>query len=58
MLRKKVCLVGYGSTEYSRKSDRPLLSYYAEAMQNAMAQTGLTKKEINGFSMVTQASPG
>ena len=57
MLRKKVCLVGYGSTEYSRKSDRSLLSYYAEAMQNAMAQTGITKQEIHGFSMVTQASP-
>ncbi len=57
MLRKNVCLVGYGSTEYSRKSGRPLLSYYAEAMQSAMAQTGLTKKEIHGFSMVTQASP-
>ena len=57
MLRKKVCLVGYGATEYSRKSDRPLLSYYAEAMQNAMEQTGLKKSDIHGFAMVTQSSP-
>lgn len=57
MRRKGVCLVGYGSTEYSRKSDRHLLSYYAEAIQNALRQTGLEKKDISGFSITTQASP-
>jgi acetyl-CoA acetyltransferase len=57
MRRKKVCLVGYGSTEYSRKSDAPLLWYYAEAIRDALKRTGLRKKDIRGFSVTTQASP-
>ena len=49
--------MGYGSTEYSRKSEKPLLSYYSEAIHQALEQTGLQKKEIQGFSVTTQASP-
>ena len=56
MRRKKVCFVGYGSTEYSRKSEAAVLSYYAEAIRNALSQTGLHKKDIQGFSITTQAS--
>jgi acetyl-CoA acetyltransferase len=56
MRRKKVCFVGYGSTEYSRKSEAPVLWYYAEAIRNALNQAGLHKKEIQGFSVTTQAS--
>jgi acetyl-CoA acetyltransferase len=55
--RKKVCLVGYGSTEYSRKSEESVLWYYAEAIRDALKQTGLHKKDIRGFSITTQASP-
>ena len=57
MRRKKVCFVGYGSTEYSRKSEESRLGYYADAIRAALNQTGLKKKEINGFSITTQASP-
>lgn len=57
MRRKGVCFVGYGSTEYSRKSDEPLLRYYAEAIRRALDQTGLKKSDIQGFSVTTQASP-
>ena len=57
MRRQKVCFVGYGSTEYSRKSEASVLSYYAEAIRDALRQTGLHKKEIRGFSITTQASP-
>ena len=57
MRRKKVCFVGYGSTEYSRKSEASVLSYYAEAIRNALNQTGLRKKDIRGFAVTTQASP-
>ncbi|MFQ5802596.1 MAG: thiolase family protein [Candidatus Methylomirabilales bacterium] len=57
MRRKRVCLAGYGSTEYSRESDKPLLSYYAEAIQQALEQTGLEKNEVQGFSVTTQSSP-
>lgn len=49
--------MGYGSTEYSRKSEKPLLSYYSEAIHQALEQTGLQKKEIQGFSVTTQDSP-
>lgn len=49
--------MGYGSTDYSRKSEKPLLSYYSEAIHQALEQTGLQKKEIQGFSVTTQASP-
>jgi len=50
-------LVGYGSTEYSRKSEEPLLRHYAQAIGAALDQTGLKKSEIQGFSVTTQASP-
>lgn len=56
MRRKKVCFVGYGSTEYSRKSEAPLLWYYAEAIRAALQQTGLKKSAIQGLSITTQAS--
>src|SRR5262249_60246597 len=57
MRRKKVCFVGYGSTEYSRKSEASVLWYYAEAIRNALKQAGLHKKDIQGFSVTTQVSP-
>ena len=57
MPRKRVCFVGYGSTEYSRKSEEPLLSHYAEAIRRALQQSGLQKKDIQGLSVTTQASP-
>jgi acetyl-CoA acetyltransferase len=57
MRRKRVCFVGYGSTEYSRKSEASVLSYYGEAIRNALNQTGLRKKDIRGLSITTQASP-
>jgi acetyl-CoA acetyltransferase len=56
MRRKKVCFVGYGSTEYSRKSEEPLQWYYAEAIRAALRQTGLNKNDIQGLSITTQAS--
>ena len=57
MRRKKVCFVGYGSTEYSRKSEASVLWYYAEAIRDALKQTGLQKKDIHGLSITTQVSP-
>ena len=57
MRRKKVCFIGYGSTEYSRKSEALVCWYYAEAIRNALKQTGLHKKEIQGLSITTQVSP-
>jgi acetyl-CoA acetyltransferase len=56
MRRKKVCFVGYGSTEYSRKSEASVLWYYAEAIRQALQQTGLHKTDIQGLSITTQVS--
>lgn len=57
MRGNRVCFVGYGSTEYSRKSEEPLLWHYAEAIRRALNQTGLKKGDIRGLSITTQASP-
>ena len=57
MRRKKVCFVGYGSTEYSRKSEASALSYYADAIRARAAPDGARQKDIRGFSITTQASP-
>lgn len=56
MQRKNVCFVGYGSTEYSRKSEAPVLWYYAEAIRGALQQAGLHKNDIRGLSITTQVS--
>src|SRR5918992_357287 len=56
MRRKNVCFVGYGSTEYSRKSEASVLWYYAEAIRHALQQTGLHKNDIRGLSITTQVS--
>jgi acetyl-CoA acetyltransferase len=57
MRRKRVCLVGYGSTEYSRKSEESVLTHYADAIRQALERAGLHKKEVRGLSITTQASP-
>ena len=56
MRRKHVCFVGYGSTEYSRKSEASVLWYYAEAIRGALQQAGLHKNDIRGLSITTQVS--
>jgi acetyl-CoA acetyltransferase len=57
MKRKNVCFVSYGSTEYSRKSEASVLTHYADAIRQALQRAGLHKKEIQGLSITTQASP-
>jgi acetyl-CoA acetyltransferase len=57
MRRKNVCFVSYGSTEYSRKSEASVLTHYADAIRQALQRIGLDKKEIQGLSVTTQASP-
>jgi len=57
MRRKRVCLVSYGSTEYSRKSEESVLTHYANAIRQALERARLHKKEVRGLSITTQASP-
>jgi hypothetical protein len=51
MRRKRVCFVGYGSTEYSRKSEESQLTHYATAIRAALEQSGLKKKDVQGLSI-------
>ena len=57
MRRKNVCFVSYGSTEYSRKSEASVLTHYADAIRQALNRVGMHKKELQGLSITTQASP-
>jgi acetyl-CoA acetyltransferase len=57
MRRKNVCFVSYGSTEYSRKSEASVLTHYAGAIRQALNRVGMHKKELQGLSITTQASP-
>lgn len=56
-MRKGVCFLSYGSTEYSRKSEASVLTHYANAIREALERVGLHKKEIRGLSITTQSSP-
>jgi acetyl-CoA acetyltransferase len=57
MRRNKVCFLSYGSTEYSRKSEASVLEHYATAIRDALKRAAIHKKEIQGLSVTTQASP-
>src|SRR5687768_18513048 len=56
MRRKRVCLVSYGSTEYSRKSEESVLTHYVNAIRQALERAGLHKKDVRGLSITTQVS--
>jgi acetyl-CoA acetyltransferase len=49
-LRDTIAVVGIGETEYSRKSDRSAKELVLEAVQKAIADAGLTPKDINGVT--------
>jgi acetyl-CoA acetyltransferase len=57
MRRRRVCFLSYGSTEYSRNSEASVLQHYAVAIRDALNRAGMHKKEIQGLSITTQASP-
>ena len=52
--RQVVAIVGIGSTEIVRSSERSLGSFAVEAARNAIADAGLTKTQIDGYT----GSPG
>jgi acetyl-CoA acetyltransferase len=56
-LRDRVAVVGIGETEYVRKSDRNAKQLVIEAVQKAIADAGLTPKDINGITS-GYAAPG
>ena len=48
-LRDKYCIVGVGETDYSRGSGRSTRALAVEAIRNAVADAGLTTKDIDGM---------
>ncbi len=48
-LRDKYCIVGVGETDYSRGSGRSTRALAVEAILNAVADAGLTTKDIDGM---------
>ena len=47
--RNQAAIVGIGSTEMVRSSDRSLGSFAVEAVRNAIADAGLEAKDIDGY---------
>lgn len=54
---KEIGLIGYGSTDYVKKADRPLLSFLAQAGQKAIASAGLKKTDIDGLALCSFELP-
>ena len=48
-LRDKYCIVGVGETDYSRGSGRSTRALAVEAIRNAVADAGMTTKDIDGM---------
>ena len=44
-------IIGYGRTNYAKRTDRTLLSLLAEAARAAMDSAGLTKPAVDGLAV-------
>src|SRR6185369_7768065 len=49
-MRDKYCIVGVGQTAFMTNSGRSTLSMVAEAVKNALADAGLTAKDVDGIT--------
>ena len=48
-LKDRYCIVGIGETEYSRNSGRTTRAMAVEAIRKAMADAGLTPRDVDGM---------
>jgi acetyl-CoA acetyltransferase len=53
-LRDRYCIVGVGETEYSRNSGRTTRAMAVEAVRRAMADAGLTARDLDGMMSYQQ----
>lgn len=53
----EVVLAGYGATDYIKRTERPLLSFLAEAGRDALASSGLDKSDIDGLALCSFELP-
>lgn len=56
-LRDKYSIVGVGYTPQGRLPDRTVMSFYAEACANAMADAGLKKEDVDGIVLYHSFPP-
>ena len=50
-------LIGYASSTYERPTQRPVLSFLAEAARGALASAGVTKDEVDGLAVSSFTLP-
>lgn len=50
-------IVGYGSTAYVKRADRPLLAFLAEAGRRALASAALIHQEVDGLALCSFELP-
>lgn len=53
----EVVLAGYGATDYIKRTERPLLSFLAEAGKRALESSGLDKDDIDGLALCSFELP-
>lgn len=52
-----MAIVGYGQTDYHKRSDLPALWYIADAIRRALASAGLRKEDIDGLAVTSFQLP-
>lgn len=53
----RIAIAGYGATEYVKRTERPLLSFMAEAGRKALASAGLENDAIDGLALCSFELP-
>src|SRR5688572_23909878 len=48
---RDIGILGYGETEYVKRTDRTLVDLLADAARRALASAGLTKDDIDGIAV-------
>lgn len=56
-ISRDIGIVGYGSTAYVKRTDRPLLSLLAEAARAALASSGLGRNDVDGLALCSFELP-
>jgi acetyl-CoA acetyltransferase len=50
---RDVVLVGYGETQYARRSEQPAIWFIADAVRRALANAGLRKRDVDGLAVAS-----
>ncbi len=54
---RRVCIIGIGETEFSRKTEQPSFALMAEAIGRALQDAGVSHKEVEGFAVTSMRIP-